>query len=216
MNNNSNGNKNGIHNDLTKTQTSTFYLDDPNLGLDVITNVGTLKSTNVRKKLSNGSSPGTINEVEMTSSPAMISPQSSNSVHDSTMQDFLEQARYGNVTRVTELIESNQNLNGSQNSNIFDINYKGRPKRFYGWTALHISCYFNHIDIVKLLLQVASSILSLQIKKLNLLVLLLFLLLKHPDCDVNACNYENDTPLHKACLTSRYVSSETFLLKILV
>ena len=82
------------------------------------------------------------------------------------MQDFLEQARNGNLNRVSELIESSNNnkqLNeqnesstslSSSSSSSFDINYKGKPKRFYGWTALHISCYFNHIDIVKLLLQV--------------------------------------------------------------
>ena len=156
---NSSSNKNGNNNsDLTKT--STFYLDDPNLGSDVITGASSSKSTVIRSKQVPNSNTAvntpTNNEADMSPNLALISPHSLSIVYDSTMQDFLEQARNGNVTRLIELIESNKNLNGSQNSNKnqFDINYKGKPKRFYGWTALHISCYFNHIEIVKLLLQV--------------------------------------------------------------
>jgi hypothetical protein len=53
---------------------------------------------------------------------------------------------------------------------------------------LHIGCYFNNIEIVKVLLQ-------------------------HPDIDINICNYENDTPLHKACLAARYDIVELLLSK---
>ncbi len=157
MNNNSNNKNGNTNNDLTKT--STFYLDDPNLGLDVITNASSSKSAIIRTKQvpnSNSATDVPIKEADASPNLALASPHSLNTVYDSTMQDFLEQARNGNVTRLIELIESNKNLNASQssNKNQFDINYKGKPKRFYGWTALHISCYFNHIEIVKLLLQV--------------------------------------------------------------
>ena len=37
-----------------------------------------------------------------------------------------------------------------------------------------------------------------------------FLKKKHQDINVNICNYENDTPLHKASLASRYVRIKLF------
>ena len=74
----------------------------------------------------------------------------------SLMEEFLEHSRNGNVNRISEII--NQNRTNNIDSAQFDINYRGKHKRFYGWTALHISCYFNKIEIVKLLIKVFKFI----------------------------------------------------------
>jgi hypothetical protein len=108
----------------------------------------------------------------------------------------------------------------------------GKQKRYYGWSALHVSAYFNHIEIVKLLLQVIMLIrvnstslelinLSSKLTKFSIRLILLIIyffhvcwIKKQPDIDINICNYENDTPLHKACLASRYVSKSVQIFAI--
>ncbi len=71
------------------------------------------------------------------------------------MHEFLEVSRNSDLEQLKSLIKlgkSGKNLNSEDIK--FDINYRGKSKRFYGWTALHITCYFNHLEAVKLLLQV--------------------------------------------------------------
>lgn len=75
------------------------------------------------------------------------------SKYDMFMQEFLESARNNNTARMREMIQLNKEPNNSESVG-FDINYRGKSKRFYGWTALHIACYFNLLDVIKLLLQV--------------------------------------------------------------
>lgn len=112
-----------------------------------------------------------------------------NSKDDMFMQEFLEIARNGNTEQLVEMMKLGISGKNSNSEPInFDLNYRGKSKRFYGWTALHIGCYFNLLEIVKLLTQ-------------------------QPNCEINICNYENDTPLHKACLTSRYEIIELLLMK---
>ena len=139
-------------------ETSTFYLDDSTtiqIGSATTTNTNNKIPPLRNKKTSLQHQDSQLNEI----SPDTSLPTTSSNItpYDMTMQDFLEQARNGNVIKINELIESTKSLN-QQPSITFDINYKGKPKRFYGWTALHISCYFNHIDIVKLLIQVIIQI----------------------------------------------------------
>lgn len=78
------------------------------------------------------------------------------SKYDMFMQEFLESARNNNTARIREMIQLNKE--STDDAVGFDINYRGKSKRFYGWTALHIACYFNLIDVIKLLLQVYFKI----------------------------------------------------------
>ena len=105
------------------------------------------------------------------SGSSQVSSSSSFMAHSSRKEDvseymesFLELVRNGSYTKIHELIQtsnmSNDNESPSSKTSSpksnkkLDLNYRGKTKRFYGWTSLHISCYFNHTDIVKLLLQV--------------------------------------------------------------
>ena len=131
----------------TPIQTSTFYLNEIDTAPVVSHQTSQIRSSlHEEHEKYESESPTTSPKQEITS-------------FDLAMQDFLEHARNGNVNRITEFIESSKSLTPTTNiNNSFDINYKGKPKRFYGWTALHISCYFNHLDIVKLLLEVINFI----------------------------------------------------------
>jgi ankyrin repeat protein len=79
-----------------------------------------------------------------------------NNKDDAFMQEFLEASRNGNIEQLKSLLKLGRSGKNADHEDIkFDINYRGKSKRFYGWTALHIACYFNLLDVVKLLLQVS-------------------------------------------------------------
>ena len=57
--------------------------------------------------------------------------------------------------------------------------FLGKSKSNRGWSALHLSSYFGHGEILALLLENGG--------------------------DVNIMNHDGDTPLHKAAFTGRQV-----------
>lgn len=63
-----------------------------------------------------------------------------------------------------------------------NLNYKGLQKQNFSWSALHLACYFGHIQVVEQILA------KKQFRK---------------EVDVNIRNNSGDTPLHKATLTDR-------------
>ncbi|XP_006818987.1 oxysterol-binding protein-related protein 1-like [Saccoglossus kowalevskii] len=85
---------------------------------------------------------------------------------------LLYSARHGEHEVVKELLDLQKD--GSIDLN---INCKGRSKANNGWSALHLSCYFGHKEVVHLLLKYGV--------------------------DVNIVNQVGDTPLHRAAYTGR-------------
>lgn len=63
-----------------------------------------------------------------------------------------------------------------------NLNYKGQQKKNFSWTALHLACYFGHIEVVQLLLSKPEF---------------------REELNINIQNNSGDTPLHKAALTNR-------------
>ena len=80
----------------------------------------------------------------------------------SRAEQFLRHARNGDLRALSDLVEgggSDENSTGkftklSETNRGIDLNYRGKQKVYLGWTALHLACYFNKIEIVKYLLQV--------------------------------------------------------------
>jgi ankyrin repeat protein len=64
------------------------------------------------------------------------------------MEYFLRLARKGGDLSVIRSFVQTNSIN-----NDFNINYRGL-KEYYGWSALHLACYFNHPQLVKYLLDV--------------------------------------------------------------
>ncbi|XP_070603744.1 oxysterol-binding protein-related protein 1 isoform X1 [Erythrolamprus reginae] len=87
-------------------------------------------------------------------------------------QQLLHDARNGKNEEVRQLLE-----NMKKGEIIFNINCKGRSKSNFGWTPLHLACYFGHTVVVKDLLEAGA--------------------------DVNVLNDMGDTPLHRASFTGR-------------
>uniref|UniRef100_A0A670Y5D0 Oxysterol-binding protein n=1 Tax=Pseudonaja textilis TaxID=8673 RepID=A0A670Y5D0_PSETE len=87
-------------------------------------------------------------------------------------QQLLHDARNGKSEEIRQLLE-----NMKKGEIIFDINCKGRSKSNFGWTPLHLACYFGHTNVVKDLLEAGA--------------------------DVNVLNDMGDTPLHRASFTGR-------------
>ncbi|KAM3838713.1 oxysterol-binding protein-related protein 1 isoform 2-T4 [Vipera latastei] len=87
-------------------------------------------------------------------------------------QQLLHNARNGKSEEVRQLLE-----NMKKGEIIFNINCKGRSKSNFGWTPLHLACYFGHTSVVKDLLEAGA--------------------------DVNVLNDMGDTPLHRASFTGR-------------
>ncbi|XP_015677447.1 oxysterol-binding protein-related protein 1 [Protobothrops mucrosquamatus] len=87
-------------------------------------------------------------------------------------QQLLHDARNGKSEEVRQLLE-----NMKKGEIIFNINCKGRSKSNFGWTPLHLACYFGHTSVVKDLLEAGA--------------------------DVNVLNDMGDTPLHRASFTGR-------------
>ncbi|XP_026526125.1 oxysterol-binding protein-related protein 1 isoform X2 [Notechis scutatus] len=63
-------------------------------------------------------------------------------------QQLLQDARNGKSEEIRQLLE-----NMKKGEIIFDINCKGRSKSNFGWTPLHLACYFGHTNVVKDLLE---------------------------------------------------------------
>ncbi|XP_053202832.1 oxysterol-binding protein-related protein 1-like [Panonychus citri] len=85
---------------------------------------------------------------------------------------LLYYARNGELSMVRKLLSSREG--GTIELN---IDCKGKKKNNHGWTALHLSCYFGHYEVVKILLEHRAS--------------------------VNVINDSGDTPLHKASYVGR-------------
>ncbi|CAF0709040.1 unnamed protein product [Brachionus calyciflorus] len=160
---------------------SEILTDESNTSLNL--SIRSSKYTNLSKTMNESSSFVSISEDQNS-----VNNVKTHRLNDdnSLMEEFLENSRYGNIEKVVEIVEQK-----SLEVKNFKINYRGIHKRFYGWTALHLSCYFNQIEVVRYLL-------------------------KQPDIDINITNNENDTPLHKAVHSSinssRYNIVELLLL----
>ena len=63
------------------------------------------------------------------------------------------------VNKLRESEDFNFNYRGESSILSFKIDYEvciyilGKKKRFYGWSALHIACYFNQIEVLTFLLK---------------------------------------------------------------
>ncbi|KAG2458112.1 OSBL1 protein, partial [Polypterus senegalus] len=68
-------------------------------------------------------------------------------------EQFLHDARNGNIDGIKKLLESRKC--GEIN---FDINCKGRSKSNLGWTPLHLACYFGHKDVAEELLKAGAEV----------------------------------------------------------
>jgi len=67
------------------------------------------------------------------------------------MEYFLRLARKGgDLSAIRSFVQT------SSNDADFNINYRG-TKEYYGWSALHLACYFNHPQLVKYLLEVMQK-----------------------------------------------------------
>lgn len=128
-------------------------------------------SSVVNKPVPSPRKPGASSQASSTLSlqnPPAYTSQSSKDDVSEYMESFLQLVRNGNYEQINELIQLSNSTaeDGSPTgktsspkpSKKLDLNYRGKTKRFYGWTSLHISCYFNHFNIVKLLLQVCQSV----------------------------------------------------------
>ncbi|XP_060679894.1 oxysterol-binding protein-related protein 1 isoform X1 [Hemiscyllium ocellatum] len=87
-------------------------------------------------------------------------------------EQLLHQARNGILEEVKQLLDRRR-----FEKLAFNINCKGRSKSNFGWTPLHLACYFGHRDVVEELLKA--------------------------NADVNVANDVGDTPLHRAAFTGR-------------
>ncbi|XP_074063430.1 oxysterol-binding protein-related protein 1 isoform X2 [Macrotis lagotis] len=87
-------------------------------------------------------------------------------------QQLLHNARNGNTEEVKKLLETME-----RKEVIANINCKGRSKSNFGWTPLHLACYFGHGLVVQDLLKAGA--------------------------EVNVLNDMGDTPLHRAAFTGR-------------
>ncbi|XP_053368544.1 oxysterol-binding protein-related protein 1 [Clarias gariepinus] len=87
-------------------------------------------------------------------------------------EQFLHDARNGNLPGIQRLLIAK--IKGEAK---FEINCKGKSRSNFGWTPLHLSCYFGHRDVVEELLKAGA--------------------------DANLTNNVGDTPLHKAAFTGR-------------
>uniref|UniRef100_A0A4W4G6M2 Oxysterol-binding protein n=1 Tax=Electrophorus electricus TaxID=8005 RepID=A0A4W4G6M2_ELEEL len=85
-------------------------------------------------------------------------------------EQFLQDARNGNLEGIQKLLMSK-----IKDETKIDINCKNRSN--FGWTPLHLACYFGHKDVVEELLKAGA--------------------------DANLTNNVGDTPLHKAAFTGR-------------
>uniref|UniRef100_A0A4W4G2R0 Oxysterol-binding protein n=1 Tax=Electrophorus electricus TaxID=8005 RepID=A0A4W4G2R0_ELEEL len=88
----------------------------------------------------------------------------------SAHEQFLQDARNGNLEGIQKLLMSK-----IKDETKIDINCKNRSN--FGWTPLHLACYFGHKDVVEELLKAGA--------------------------DANLTNNVGDTPLHKAAFTGR-------------
>ncbi|GCB78095.1 hypothetical protein scyTo_0018556, partial [Scyliorhinus torazame] len=107
---------------------------------------------------------------------AVIATGMSSETEDQVLREAEEQllhlARNGVSEEVTKLLDRRRVENLT-----FNINCKGRTKSNFGWTPLHLACYFGHKDVVEELLKA--------------------------DADVNVVNDIGDSPLHRAAFTGR-------------
>uniref|UniRef100_A0A8B9LDZ8 Oxysterol-binding protein n=1 Tax=Astyanax mexicanus TaxID=7994 RepID=A0A8B9LDZ8_ASTMX len=87
-------------------------------------------------------------------------------------EQFLRDARNGNLQGIQKLLMSK-----IKEEVKIDVNCKGKSKSNFGWTPLHLACYFGHRDVVEELLKAGA--------------------------DANLTNNVGDTPLHKAAFTGR-------------
>ncbi|XP_078397293.1 oxysterol-binding protein-related protein 1 isoform X2 [Cetorhinus maximus] len=87
-------------------------------------------------------------------------------------EQLLHQARNGILDEVKRLLDRRKDEQLT-----FNINCKGRTKSNFGWTPLHLACYFGHKGVVEELLKAGA--------------------------DVNVVNDVGDTPLHRAAFTGR-------------
>jgi ankyrin repeat protein len=90
---------------------------------------------------------------------------------------LLSYSRTNKLDKLIALLDAKLNNKLSLN-----LNYKGQQKQNFSWSALHLACYFGHIEVVEQLLA------KKQFRK---------------EIDVNIKNNSGDTPLHKAALTDR-------------
>ncbi|XP_046713479.1 oxysterol-binding protein-related protein 1 isoform X3 [Silurus meridionalis] len=65
-----------------------------------------------------------------------------------TEEQFLRYARNGNLPGIQRLL-----LSKIKEEAKFDIDCKGKSRSNFGWTSLHLSCYFGHRDVVEELLK---------------------------------------------------------------
>lgn len=90
---------------------------------------------------------------------------------------YLSYARTNKLDKLQALLQAK--LKSEIN---LDLNIKGQQKQNFSWSALHLACYFGHIQVVELLLTKKAF---------------------RDEIDINIKNNSGDTPLHKAVLTNR-------------
>lgn len=87
-------------------------------------------------------------------------------------EHFLQDARNGNLSGIQNLLMSK-----IKEETKLDINCKGKSRSNFGWTPLHLACYFGHQAVVEELLKAGA--------------------------DADLTNTVGDTALHKAAFTGR-------------
>lgn len=95
--------------------------------------------------------------------------------YDSPECALLAYARTNKLDKLRNLIQAKR----ARQINL-DLNFKGRQKQNFSWSALHLASYFGNVDIARELLKYFNA-----------------------EIDVNIQNNLGDTPLHKATLTQR-------------
>ena len=90
---------------------------------------------------------------------------------------LLSYSRTNKLEKIQALLQAK--LKGEISLN---LNFKGQQKQNFSWSALHLACYFGHIQVVQQLLSKKEF---------------------KDEIDINIKNVSGDTPLHKATLTNR-------------
>lgn len=90
---------------------------------------------------------------------------------------LLSYSRTNKLDKLQALLEAK-----FKNDLSLELNYKGQQKQNFSWSALHLACYFGHIQVVEQILRRKQF---------------------RDEIQINIQNNSGDTPLHKAALTKR-------------